>query len=161
MNVKPVEYLIGELLTRRNLHLAVAESCTGGLIGHRITNVPGASDYFLGGAITYSDQVKRQLLGVNSQTLDMHGAVSREVALEMAQGVRDLLNAEIGLAVTGIAGPAGGTTEKPVGLTWIGLSTVQTNQAYRYVWSGDRLRNKEQSAEQALELLLEYLQRQQ
>lgn len=161
MNVKPVEYLIGELLTRRNLHLAVAESCTGGLIGDRITNVPGASDYFLGGAITYSDQVKRQLLGVNSQTLDMHGAVSREVALEMAQGVRDLLNAEIGLAVTGIAGPTGGTAEKPVGLTWIGLSTVQANQAYRYVWSGDRLRNKEQSAEQALELLLDYLQGQQ
>jgi PncC family amidohydrolase len=157
MNDLPIEVLIGELLRKRNLHLATAESCTGGLIGHRLTNVPGSSDYYLGGVIAYSNQIKMNQLGVMVGTLEKFGAVSQETVLEMARGVRQRLQAEIGLSVSGIAGPGGGSPEKPVGLTWVGLSACGYEQAWSYTWPGGRLRVKEQTAEQALQLLLNYL----
>jgi PncC family amidohydrolase len=155
----PPETLLGPLLTRRGLRLAVAESCTGGLVSHRITNVPGSSEYFLGGVTAYAYEAKVRLLGVHWDTLNTYGAVSRETVIEMAHGVRAVLGAEIGIAVSGIAGPGGGTPEKPVGTTWIGLSTVNHEQAWHFVWPGDRLQIKEQSAEMTLRLLVEYLSR--
>ncbi len=153
----PLENLLGPLLTRRGLKLAVAESCTGGLVGHRITNVPGSSDYYLGSVTAYAYEAKVRLLGVSWDTLNTFGAVSRETVLEMARGVRAALGAEIGLSVSGIAGPGGGTPEKPVGTTWIGLSAAGYEGAWHYAWSGDRLQNKELSAEMALRLLVDYL----
>jgi nicotinamide-nucleotide amidase len=118
-----MESVIIQLLAGRNLTLAVAESCTGGFLAHRLTNVPGASAVFLGGAVTYSNQAKQDILGVQAETLREHGAVSKPVARAMAEGVRRLLQADFALAVTGIAGPGGGTTEKPVGTAFIALAT--------------------------------------
>jgi PncC family amidohydrolase len=129
------------------------------LIGHRLTNVPGSSDYFLGGMISYANEAKVKLLGVSQDTLEQHGAVSQETALEMAHGVRVNLQADIGLSVTGIAGPSGGTPDKPVGTVWIGLSSANEEYARHFLWSGDRLKIKEQSAHTALELLRQYLQK--
>lgn len=153
-----LEVLVGRLLRGRGLMLAVAESCTGGLVGHRLTNVPGSSEYFLGGVIAYANQTKVDVLGVSRATLEQNGAVSAETALEMAQGVCHLLGADIGAAITGIAGPGGGSPDKPVGLTWIGLCAPNVLQARRYLWVGDRLAIKEQSAEQVLRLIVAYLQ---
>lgn len=155
----PLEERIGPLLRRRGWRLAVAESCTGGLIGHRITNIPGSSTYYMGSITAYAYEAKVRLLGVRWETLEQFGAVSRETVLEMAAGVRRALAADIGLAVSGIAGPGGGTPEKPVGLTWIGLSAPDLEAAWSYIWQGDRLENKAASAEQALQLLLDYLER--
>lgn len=158
MSAIPLEYQIGDLLRRRGLRLAVAESCTGGLIGHRITNVAGASTYYMGSVTAYAYEAKVRLLGVRWATLEKYGAVSRETVLEMANGVRRALAADIGLAVSGIAGPGGGTPDKPVGLTWTGLSAAGVDEAWQFIWSGDRLAVKEQSAEMALQLLVEYLE---
>jgi len=148
---------VGELLRRRGLRLATAESCTGGLLGHLITNIPGSSTYFMGGVVSYAYEAKVRLLGVHWSTLEKFGAVSRETAKEMAGGVRKALAADIGISITGIAGPGGGSPEKPVGLTWISLSTPGVDEAWSYTWKGDRLQIKEQSARQALRLLVEYL----
>ena len=152
-----LEVQIGKLLTRGGLTLAAAESCTGGLVSHRITNVPGSSDYFLGGIVAYSNQTKMALLGVLRETLDSHGAVSEETVLEMAAGVRQALRADIGIAVSGIAGPGGATPNKPVGLVWFGLSAGDASQARKYIFPGDRLAVKEQSAQAALQLVMDYL----
>lgn len=157
MTERPPEFLIGELLRRKGLRLAVAESCTGGLIGHRITNVPGSSTYFVGGIVSYAYEAKVRLLGVRWETLEQHGAVSRETVLEMARGARLTLAADVGVAVSGIAGPGGGTVDKPVGFTWIGLSAPDSDQAWSFRFAGDRLKIKEQAADQALQKLLEYL----
>ena len=154
-----IEVKAGSLLRQSGLTLAVAESCTGGLISHKVTNVPGSSDYYVGSVTAYAYEVKVRLLGVRWSTLEQFGAVSQEVALEMARGARAALEANIGLSVTGIAGPGGGTPEKPVGLTWIGFSSPEHEEAYRYVWQGDRLQVKEQSAEAALQILVEYLRK--
>jgi PncC family amidohydrolase len=157
MSATPLEAQIGELLRQRGLRLAVAESCTGGLVGHRITNVAGSSTYFIGGVISYAYEAKVRLLGVQWKTLEQFGAVSREVVLEMARGVRHALAADVGISVSGIAGPGGGTPEKPVGATWIGLSASGYEHAWPYRFQGDRLQIKEQAAEQALQRLAEYL----
>lgn len=154
---RPLEELLGEYLRRRGLRLAVAESCTGGLVGHRITNVPGASTYYMGSVTAYAYEAKVRILGVRWETLEKFGAVSRETVLEMAVGVRRALAADIGVSVSGIAGPGGGTPEKPVGLTWIGLSAPNYANAWEHHWQGDRLAVKEQSAQRALELVIEYL----
>jgi PncC family amidohydrolase len=154
-----LEEQIGHALMHRGWTVALAESCTGGLIGHRLTNVPGSSAYFLGGIVAYAYEAKEHLLGVRHQTLYEHGAVSRETAIEMARGARHSLGADVGLSVTGIAGPGGGLPDKPVGLTWVGVSQRDGDRAERYVWTGDRLANKEQSAEAALQLLLDILTR--
>jgi nicotinamide-nucleotide amidase len=154
-----VEIKIGERLRSLGLKLAVAESCTGGLVGHRVTNVPGSSDYFLGGVTAYAYEAKVKLLGVSWETLTRFGAVSRETVVEMARGARGALEADIGVSVSGIAGPGGGMPEKPVGLTWIGLSAKGFEEARSFVFPGDRLAVKEQAAEQALRMLNEYLER--
>lgn len=153
-----VEQEIGVLLADRGLTLATAESCTGGLVGHRITNVSGSSAYYLGGFVTYSNEAKETLLAVNQDTLLAHGAVSEETALEMAQGARQQLGADMAVSITGIAGPTGGTPEKPVGLAYIALAAPGIEICQRHVWQGDRLANKEQSAQAALQLVLTYLQ---
>jgi PncC family amidohydrolase len=148
---------VGDLLSQRGLTLAVAESCTGGLLGHRITNVSGSSAYFEGGVLSYSNEAKEQILGVPRETLVGHGAVSGETALAMARGARRLFGTDIAVSLTGIAGPTGGTPEKPVGLLYIALAAEDAELLEEHVWSGDRASNKEQSAQAALELLLKYL----
>jgi len=153
-----LEEVVGQLLVKRGLTVAVAESCTGGLIAHRLTNVPGSSRYFLGGVVAYANEVKERVLGVSHETLGQHGAVSEETALEMAGGARLLLGADIALAVTGIAGPSGGTPEKPVGLTYVALVAKDCERCERHVWRGNRGENKEQTADAALEMLRGYLE---
>ena len=157
--IKPLEVVVGEILRQRGLCLAVAESCTGGLISHLVTNVPGSSAYYLGGVTAYANEVKIHLLGVHPETLEKYGAVSSETVIEMARGVRIALAADIGISVSGIAGPDGGTHDKPVGTVWIGLSSPQEEYSRHYLWSGDRLAVKQQSAQAALKLLLENLQK--
>jgi PncC family amidohydrolase len=158
-----LEVLAGEWLRKRGALLAVAESCTGGLIGHLVTNVPGSSEYFLGSVVAYAYEVKENILGVSRETLDTYGAVSQETALEMARGARKVLThgfapeRVIGMATTGIAGPGGGMPGKPVGLVWIGLSTFRGDWSWKYTWKGDRLENKIETARKALELLVDYL----
>jgi PncC family amidohydrolase len=138
----------------RHLTVATAESCTGGLVGHAITAVGGASSYYLGGVVSYADAVKTDLLGVSPETLERHGAVSAQVALAMADGVRARLGADVAVAVTGVAGPAGGTPAKPVGLTFIAVADERGHDVRRHHWSGDRDANKRASAWAALDLLL-------
>jgi nicotinamide-nucleotide amidase len=160
----PIEKTIGLLLLARGLKLLVAESCTGGLIGHLLTNIPGSSEYYLGSITAYAYEVKETLLGVQHDTLLRHGAVSRETALEMAQGVRRTMAGSfplekiIGISVTGIAGPGGGTPTKPVGLVWIALSTHDTNQTWQFIWRGDRVENKKRTADKTLQLLVTFLE---
>lgn len=126
-----MEEVVGELLRGRRLTLAVAESCTGGLVGHRITEVPGSSEYLRGGVVAYANEAKVLLLGVDPCTLEREGAVSEAVAREMATGIREALRADLGLAITGIAGPSGGSAEKPVGTVCIALATEQGKVAAR------------------------------
>jgi len=156
---RSLEEQAGDLLSRRGLTLSVAESCTGGLVGHRITSVPGSSTYFQGGVISYSNDAKEGVLGVPHETLVQHGAVSEETALAMAHSTRRLFDTDIALSVTGIAGPTGGTAEKPVGLVYIGLSAEGMALCEKHLWKGDRAHNKQRSAEAALRLLLKYLTR--
>jgi nicotinamide-nucleotide amidase len=156
---KTLEVLVGELLRRRGLRLSVAESCTGGLIGHLLTNVAGSSTYYMGSVTAYAYEAKVRLLGVSWDTLEKYGAVSAETALEMAQGIRLALVADIGISVTGIAGPTGGTPDKPVGTVWIGISTPNEEYARHFLWFGSRLAIKKQSANAALNLLAEHLQK--
>ena len=153
-----LETQIGSLLQAREWKLALAESCTGGLVGNRITDVPGSSDYFLGSVVSYSNEAKVNLLVVSWDTLNSTGAVSRETVIEMARGARRVLNADIAVSVSGIAGPGGGTNEKPVGTTWIGLAVQDGEWARVFQFSGDRVQNKGQAAEAALQMLLDYLQ---
>jgi PncC family amidohydrolase len=153
-----IEEEIGALLAGQGLTLVTAESCTGGLVAHRVTNVSGSSVYYLGGFVAYAYEAKEMLLGVLHETLVIYGAVSEPTAREMARGARERMGADVGIALTGIAGPTGGTPEKPVGLVYIALSAPDVELCQRYVWQGDRLANKEQSAEAALQLLLTYLQ---
>jgi PncC family amidohydrolase len=155
--VDPLEVQLGQVLLTRHWSIAVAESCTGGLLSHLITNVPGASSYFLGGIIAYANQIKINQLHVNPDTLQKFGAVSRETVLEMASGVRNIFAADIGLSTSGIAGPSGGTIDKPVGTTWIGLSALNENQAFHFVFSGTRWEIKNQAAQMALKLMVDFL----
>jgi nicotinamide-nucleotide amidase len=134
------------------LKLAVAESCTGGLIGERITNIPGASDIFVGGVIAYDNAVKLDLLDVSAKTLERSGAVSEEVALEMAAGVKKRMKADVGISVTGIAGPGGETPEKPIGLVWIAVDASDT-KARRFHLIGDRAEIRQRAAQAALEMV--------
>ena len=152
-----LESVVGELLQSKKLTLSVAESCTGGLLEHRLTNVPGSSDYFVGGVVAYSYDAKERVLNVRHDTLYDYGAVSEQTALEMARGVRRLLHSDVALAVTGIAGPGGGTPDKPVGLVYIALSARDWETCLRFVWDSDREGNKAYSAQAALELLEAYL----
>ncbi len=157
METQLLEVVVGQLLRQHGLRLAVAESCTGGLIGHRLTNVAGSSTYYMGSITAYAYEAKVRLLNVRWETLEKHGAVSGETVVEMARGVRHALAADIGLSVSGIAGPSGGTPEKPVGLVWVGLSSPEDDFAECFNWNGDRIQNKEHSAQAALQLLADYL----
>ncbi len=154
-----LEEKLGRLLKERGLSLATAESCTGGLLSHRITNVPGSSNYFVGGVVAYSNEVKEKLLGVSAETLRTKGAVSRETAIQMARGVRKLLGADIGVGITGIAGPGGATPTKPVGLVYVAVSAPDYERCEEFRWQGDRLENKRLSTEAALKMVLDYLER--
>jgi PncC family amidohydrolase len=154
---KALEAQIANLLKVRRLKLAVAESCTGGLLADRITDVPGSSDYFLGGIVAYSYEAKVAALGVSWDTLRAHGAVSRETVIEMARGARQVLGADVALSVSGIAGPGGGLPNKPVGTTWLGLSASAEDRAYLMRFEGDRRQNKTDASEAALRILLDYL----
>lgn len=151
----PIGEAAGERLTERGETLATAESCSGGLIAHRITNIAGSSRYFQGGVITYSNEAKMALLGVRRETLEAVGAVSEAVAVEMAEGARSRLRADWGIGVTGIAGPGGGTAEKPVGLVYIAVAGPDGATATRNEFLGDRIAVKEQTANRALQLLME------
>lgn len=151
--MSPEEQLL-QLFVRKHLTLATAESCTGGLLADRITNVPGSSDYYLGGVVSYAYSAKETLLGVDHSLLAREGAVSEAVAWQMARGVRERLGADAGIGITGIAGPSGGTPEKPVGLVWIGLADARGERAERFVWDADRIGNKQRSVEAALHMLI-------
>lgn len=153
----PLAVELGRLLRARGLTLALAESCTGGLIGNLITDVPGSSDYFLGSAVTYAYSAKENILGVRHETLMAYGAVSAETAAEMAQGARRLFGADIAASVTGIAGPGGGMPNKPVGLIHIHLSAADAEIGERHVWDSDRMGNKQLSVEAVLRLVIRYL----
>jgi PncC family amidohydrolase len=152
-----LEVKIGELLRLNGYKLATAESCTGGLIGHRLTNIPGSSDYYLGGIIAYAYEAKVALLEVSWDTLQKYGAVSRETVLEMARGARQALDADLAVSVSGIAGPGGGMPGKPVGTTWLGLATGEGEWAQVFCFPGDREKNKSLSAQAALKLIYDYL----
>jgi len=153
----PLASELGRLLSARRLTLALAESCTGGLIGSLITDVAGSSDYFLGSAVTYANSAKENILGVRHETLLAHGAVSAQTAAEMAQGARRIFGADLAASVTGIAGPGGGTPGKPVGLVHIHLAAVDAEIGEQYVWASERMGNKWLSAEAVLQLVVRYL----
>jgi len=155
------EEIVGRLLTEQGLTIAVAESCTGGLIAHRLTNLPGSSAYFMGGVVAYSNEVKERVLGVSHETLLLHGAVSEECAREMARGARRLLGTDIAISATGIAGPTGGTPQKPVGLVYVALAAQDKERCERHLWQGNRLENKRRTSEAALEMLRRYLEERQ
>ena len=148
-----LEEVLGRILTEKGFTLAIAESCTGGLIADRITNVSGSSNYFERGVVTYSNKSKTDLLGVPTALIGAHGAVSRQVAEAMASGVRRMAGASIGLSTTGIAGPTGGTPEKPVGLVWIGYADRESCLAVRFNFGEGRILVKERASQAALELV--------
>ena len=153
-----IEKRIGERLAARGWKLALAESCTGGLIGFRVTSVPGSSGWFRGGVVAYENRVKERLIGVRPATLRLHGAVSAEVALEMARGARRALGAKVALSVTGVAGPDGGTSEKPVGLVYAAVSAGRKKASVEGRFKGGRERIRQQAADMALKLLLSFLE---
>lgn len=144
---------LGNLLRKKSLTIATAESCTGGMLSNVITDIPGCSDYMMGGMITYSNQAKMDLLSVSEQLLEDYGAVSKEVALQMAKGIADRFDADIGVSTTGIAGPGGGSEEKPVGTVWIGYWSKDRHFALKALFTNDRLINKERSVSVALEMV--------
>lgn len=152
-----LEREIGRLLRSRGWSLSTAESCTGGLIGHRITQVAGSSDYYRGGIIAYANEVKRALLDVSAESLARDGAVSEPVAAQMAEGVRQRLTTGVGLGITGIMGPGGGTPAKPVGLVYVGVATPDGCAVRRFCHEGTREERKQQSSEAALLMLRDVL----
>jgi PncC family amidohydrolase len=148
-----IEAKVGKILRERKMTMAVAESCTGGLISSRITDSSGSSKYFLMGIVAYSNKIKENILGVSGRLLKKHGAVSKQIALEMAKGARLLADADIGIGVTGIAGPAGGTKKKPVGLVYIALATDKRQIVKKFRFKGSRQDIKLQASEIALNLI--------
>lgn len=139
----------------RGMTVAVAESCTGGLVAATITEVPGSSGFFLGGVVTYANEAKAELLGVPVPMLDAHGAVSAQVARAMASGVRERFAATLAASVTGVAGPDGGSTEKPVGLTYVALASARQTDVRRFNWQGDREANRRAGVRAVLEWLID------
>lgn len=148
---EPLEAVVGHLLVRQRKTLALAESCTGGLLAHRFTSVPGSSRYLRGGVVAYHNDLKQSLLGVTRDTLAQHGAVSAQTAAAMAVGIRERAGADVGLAVTGIAGPSGGSRRKPVGLVYVGIADGRRVRTQRYQFFGDRRSIKAQAAQMALD----------
>ena len=157
VNGQTLEDIMGALLIQRKLTLAVAESCTGGMIGSRITNIAGSSEYFERGVVTYSNAAKSDLLGVPAELIERKGAVSKEVAAAMALGIRERAGTDLGLAVTGIAGPGGGTPEKPVGLVYIALAWEKNKKIGEHRFLGTRDQIRKRSAQAALDMVRRYL----
>jgi len=159
------EFKLKELLTKRGLKLSTAESCTGGLVAARIVNVPGSSAYFMGGVVAYDNTVKMKVLNVSPETLLKYGAVSEQTAKEMVIGVKELLGTECAISTTGIAGPSGGTPEKPVGLTYIGVSVGDRVEVFRFVFEDKdpdevarRNNRRRKAAKKAIKLLIQMLE---
>jgi PncC family amidohydrolase len=150
---------VGAACRARGIRVATAESCTGGLVAHLITEVAGSSTYFAGGLVTYANEAKVGLADVPSEVIDAHGAVSAQVARALAEGARHRLGVEVGVAVTGVAGPDGGSDAKPVGLTYVAVADPDGDDVRRHQWASDRSGNKRESAAAALHLLLDRLAR--
>jgi PncC family amidohydrolase len=150
---------LGAVLVERGFTVATAESCTGGLVAHLLTEIPGSSRYVRGGVVAYADDVKRTELAVPAEVLAAHGAVSAQVALAMAEGVRRRLGTDLGVGVTGVAGPDGGSDAKPVGLVYVAVAGIGPAEVRRCLWPGDRSENKRLSAAAALEMLLAHATR--
>jgi PncC family amidohydrolase len=150
---EPAATALGEILKRKRLTLAVAESCTGGLVGAAVTSVSGSSDYFRGGVISYDNGVKRDVLGVSADDLEKYGAVSAQVVCAMAYGVAKLINSDCGVSVSGVAGPDGGTKEKPVGLVFIGAFFRGQTQSCSFLFNGSREEIRTQCVQAALDFL--------
>ena len=146
---------LSEILSRKRITLSVAESCTGGMLGSMITSVPGSSRYFLGGVVSYSNDMKEELLKVPKHVMIKKGAVSEDVACSMAAGVRELFGSDISASITGVAGPGGGTASKPVGLVWIGISTKDGTFAKKFCFDGDRENVRSCAVGTAAALLIE------
>ena len=159
VDVENMEQAVVQQLKEKGLKVATAESCTGGLISKRITEIPGASDVFECGVCSYANRIKHELLGVSERTLEQFGAVSEQTAKEMAEGIRRLSGADIGVSVTGIAGPGGGTPEKPVGLVYLGVSSERYSKVVRYLSGSRKAGSREHiryiASQQALRLVLE------
>jgi PncC family amidohydrolase len=148
---------VGRACLARGTTLGTAESCTGGLVAHWITEVPGSSTYFRGGVVSYSNDVKRSLIDVPVDVLEAHGAVSAQVAVAMATGARARLGVDLAVAVTGVAGPNGGTAVKPVGLTYVAVADGRGEAVRRFLWTGERSANKRASAQEALRAIIDRL----
>ncbi|HID94293.1 MAG TPA: nicotinamide-nucleotide amidohydrolase family protein [bacterium (Candidatus Stahlbacteria)] len=150
---------LGKLLKEKHLTISVAESCTGGLVMDKITDVSGSSEYFMGGVVAYSNELKMKILGVKKETLERVGAVSREVAHEMASGIKNFTGTDIGVSTTGIAGPTGATPTKPVGLIYIGFCSADKEVVEKHIFKGDRQMVKEQAAQAALDIVRRWLEK--
>lgn len=157
MNPENLSKTLGKILVEKKMRLAVAESCTGGMIGSTITDVPGASRYFLGGVITYNNRIKSSILGVSQKTLNNYGAVSSQTVTAMAYAVQKLMKADCSIAVSGIAGPGGGTSEKPVGLVFIGISVRNVVKIFRRRFKGTRENIRKMTVKESLRLLIQLL----
>jgi PncC family amidohydrolase len=153
-----LEAELGEALISSKVTISTAESCTGGLIAYRLTNVSGSSEYFKLGIITYSNQSKSKILKVPAETIERSGAVSEDTAKAMAEGIRELANTDLGLGVTGIAGPTGGTPDKPVGLVYIGLASAKNTEVHKFNFKGSRIDIKQQTSDEALKIILKFLE---
>lgn len=151
------EVIIGQMLLNKGWTIACAESCTGGLLTSCLTDVAGSSAYVKGSVVSYTNEVKHGVLGVSQESLDTVGAVSEEVAGQMAEGVRRVIGSDIGVSVTGLAGPGGGTDEKPVGLVFIGISGSSGTHVIKCLFKGSRVEIKHQAAERALQLIADYM----
>ena len=154
-----LEEIAVSLLIQKNLSITTVESCTAGLIGATLVNVPGVSKVYREGYITYSNSAKVKLVGVKRETLDRYGAVSKEVAIEMVEGAVSKSKADVGISATGVAGPDGGTPDKPVGLLYIGLSIKGDTQVYEFQLEGNRQENRVRTVEEAFKLLIEELKK--
>ncbi len=152
------EITAGKLLLAQGKTIACAESCTGGLLTSRLTDIAGSSAYVMGSVVSYTNEIKERLVGVKHETLAAHGAVSEETAREMAEGIRRAIRTDVGVGITGIAGPGGGTETKPVGLVYIAVATASGTTVTRNVFSGSRTENKRSSTEKALAMVIDALQ---
>ncbi len=148
----------GRLLSKKRLSLSVCESCTGGMLGSMITSIPGSSKYFKGGIIAYSNEVKKNLVGVKEHTLKTSGAVSEQTARQMAQATRTIIKSSISISITGIAGPEGGTKEKPVGTVFIGITDNKKIKVYKFHFKGNRNQIRKKVCTQALKLLIDFIE---
>ena len=155
VNKNSIQNTLGEILCRNKLTISTAESCTGGMISSNLVSYPGISEVFLEGAVTYSNEAKMRTLQVKQDTLKQFGAVSEQTAKEMAEGVAKRAGADVAVSTTGIAGPGGGTKDKPVGLVYIGVYCNSEVKAYRNIFDGDRMQVREKATMKALELLKE------